>query len=529
MWRAALRLLNSRDGAVAPIIALSLTALVAVGGLAFDYSRVASMDTELQSAADQAALAAATQLDGQDGARDRATAAARNLFSNLTYFANDGGGTAVDVPATNISFYSGYDPATGGKSPVADSDANANYVLVTVEARRAKYALTPIIAALDSGDMTASAFATLDSSYCNMPPFMVCKPNANFNATDHIGAGLRLVIGSATAPGNFGFLQTGFGTGASNLAKAIGWNGSAGGCVAARGVITEPGDKQSVRAALNTRFDMSESGQTCPAGGTCSPSTNVRKDLVKGNNCTTSGNQAWSETANPYRGRSDDQPLSTATPMDATHTYPDIMGHSRDLCHAKSQAGDCVGGIVGTGVWDRNAYFKVNYNWDNATWKSRTGLSDNPNAANYATRYKVYLWEAANPLPDGATGLIGIGKTQGPFTVPNGGGAGSTSKNSYSAPVCRPPGVPPGNLDTDRRVMAVAVVDCTGLNGRATVVPTDWINVFVVEPTFPRGNGANARTGNGDVYVEIIGTHPIPGVNQSIGNVIRRDVPRLIE
>jgi hypothetical protein len=215
--------------------------------------------------------------------------------------------------------------------------------------------------------------------------------------------------------------------------------------------------------------------------------------------------------------------------MDATHTYPDIMGHPRDLCHASSQAGDCAGGIIGTGVWDRNAYFKVNYNWDNATWKSRTGLSDNPAAANYATRYKVYLWEAAHPLPDGPTGLIGIGKTQGPFTVPNGSGKGGTSKNSYSAPVCRAPGVAPGNVDTDRRVAAVAVVDCTGLNGRATVVPTDWINVFLVEPAFPRGNGAGARTGNGDVYAEIIGTHPIPGINQSIGNVIRRDVPRLIE
>ena len=49
--------------AVAPTVALSLFGLVAAGGLAFDYARVAAMDTELQAAADQAALAAATQLD----------------------------------------------------------------------------------------------------------------------------------------------------------------------------------------------------------------------------------------------------------------------------------------------------------------------------------------------------------------------------------------------------------------------------------------------------------------------------------
>jgi Flp pilus assembly protein TadG len=37
--------------------------LIAAGGVAFDYSRLASMDTELQYAADQTAIAAVTQLD----------------------------------------------------------------------------------------------------------------------------------------------------------------------------------------------------------------------------------------------------------------------------------------------------------------------------------------------------------------------------------------------------------------------------------------------------------------------------------
>ena len=54
------RLLQSTKGSVAPTVALSLVGLVAAGGIAFDYARLASMDTELQNAADQAALAAAT-------------------------------------------------------------------------------------------------------------------------------------------------------------------------------------------------------------------------------------------------------------------------------------------------------------------------------------------------------------------------------------------------------------------------------------------------------------------------------------
>src|SRR5258705_5903822 len=84
------RLLRNSDGAVAPTIALSLVALIAAGGLAFDYARMATMHTELQDAADQAALAAATQLDGQPGACARAAAAAADLLTNKTYFASYG-------------------------------------------------------------------------------------------------------------------------------------------------------------------------------------------------------------------------------------------------------------------------------------------------------------------------------------------------------------------------------------------------------------------------------------------------------
>jgi hypothetical protein len=371
--------------------------------------------------------------------------------------------------------------------------------------------------------MIASAFATLDSAYCNLPPFMVCKPTANFDAAAHIGHGLRLVIGSASTPGNFGFLQTGFGSGAANLAKAIGWTGSAGGCVAARGVITEPGDKQSVRAALNTRVDMSEAGQTCPAGGSCPPSTNSRKDLVHGSGCTTGGTQGWAEASTPYRGNTNDTPLTAAQ-----ITNLKVMGYPRDLCHAGSLNGDCAGGIVGNGNWDRNAYFKVNYNWTApgtgaSSWTTKTGLSAT------ATRYQVYRWEAANPLPSGA-GQPGIGTNQ---SVGTGGNTRWASSWTGSAPApsrtCRAPGVAPTDLDHDRRVLSAAVVDCTGLNGRGVVAPTDWVDFFFVEPSFARGSGPNARTGDGDVYVEIIGTRPLPGVNQSIGTIIRRDVPRLIE
>src|SRR6187200_1653214 len=90
-------LMGDTSGAVAPTIALSLFALIGAGGIAFDYARMASLDTELQSGADQAALAAATQLDGQPGACARAAAAAANMLTNDTIFANEAGARAITV------------------------------------------------------------------------------------------------------------------------------------------------------------------------------------------------------------------------------------------------------------------------------------------------------------------------------------------------------------------------------------------------------------------------------------------------
>ena len=92
------RLLRNEEGAVAPTIALALIGLIAAAGVAFDYARLASMDTELQGAADQAALAAAAQLDGETGACARAAAAAAGMVANQTRMSNDGNGLPIVVP-----------------------------------------------------------------------------------------------------------------------------------------------------------------------------------------------------------------------------------------------------------------------------------------------------------------------------------------------------------------------------------------------------------------------------------------------
>lgn len=526
------RLLKSDRGAVAPTVGISLFALVAAGGIAFDYARMATLDTELQNAADQAALAAATQLDGKANARSRAISAAQTLVTNQTLMANDVGTRAISVPT--VTFY-----VDKPRTTVATTDADANFVLVTVGTRQAFYALTPIVAAISSGPIAASAYAGLGSAICKVPPVMMCNPdepvgNTNvdydFNAAGRVGVGIRMVGDGSYAPGNFGFLETGFGNGANALLAALGWNTPPGDCVATDGVETKTGLNASVMDGLNTRFDVDANGNTCTTlngvTGPCSPSVNVRKDLVRGNSCGITGN-GWEEnSANStnYATRRY-RPTSASTISDT----PEIMGHPRDICHAWSLDGSCTGGgggRIGDGQWDINAYWRSNYGHDYAGEVSGATYGSQPHG--YPTRYQVYRWEMDD--------LSRIGTPK----------AGSGGKTAYSQPVAgmclatsnSPYGIVPGGTNVDRRRISAAVLNCQALsiNGHETDQPVvKWVDLFLVEPSYARtlcssGSGCNTKyTEKSDIYVEVIGETNSGNAGATAGQVVKRDVPYLIE
>ena len=501
--KAKSAILRNENGAIAPLFALSLFALIAVGGIAFDYARLAGMDSELQNAADQAALAAATQLDGGAGACARASGAAVSLVSNDTLFANEVVGVPdiVISPETScdnigkIRFYQ--DKA---KANAATSDSNARFVEVQVNARTARYALTPIVGAVSSGAIDATAYAGLGSAICRVPPVMLCNPfeattvGADFDANGLSGAGVRLIGGNADAPGNFGFLDTDGSNSTPDLARALGYDRSPGDCSPTDLVDTKTGLRDVVFNAFNTRFDISVNGaNTCPTGGSCSAARNTRKDLVRRNQCSTTGGNGWQESPVPYRP-------TTVGPL--TSGYPDIMGHPRDMCHAVSKDGSCPNGKVGNKAWDRDAYFRVNYGWNNSQWISNTGLSNN------ATRFQVHQWEMANPQQT---------------VKPVGGG-----RSGYGTPICR---AAAGAGDPDRRRISAAVINCEqqGLNGNEDgVTVLKWVDLFLVEPSYERKRGSVVVTDSIDIYVEVIGETQIAGGGNN-NQVIRRDVPYLIE
>lgn len=546
MRRSVTGLLKSTSGAVAPTVALSLFGLIAAGGIAFDYAHMASMNTELQNAADHAALAAATQLDGKTGSRDRATSAAKQMVVNLTYMANDACGTTVTIgsgtgscpSAGSVTFYSSWDQSTN-TGTAATGDSDAKYVQVTVDSRTATYALTPIVGVLSSGEIAATAVAGLNQAICKVPPVMLCNPaestDPDFTIANYIGKGIRLISndgGGTYGPGNFGFLETNAGSGAKVLGEELGSSTVPGDCVSETGVTTDPGNMISVRDALNTRFGIYNSVNSACGnnGSSCPPSADIRQDLLlkgSGNTVAKLGftpnsgpSNGWEEAANAYPGSSN---IKTAAPYD-DHSLSDTeiaaiapMGYPEDECHVfKSDGtGDCSGGLIGDGNWDRYAYFRSN----SASYPEIT------NAATFAsyvnswfttttpTRYQVYQWEMSHP----STRLKSMT-------------SGSLTAHSNPADLTgEPTAIMPSSTTPDRRVLSVAVINCTaeGLNGKTTDVAVQrWIDVFLVQPSEPRVIGV--RTGNSDVYIEVIG-ETNNATNSGAVQLIKKSVPYLIE
>ncbi len=531
----AKRFWRNQDGAVAATYALALIPIIALAGLAFDYTRLAGMDTELQNAADQAALAGATQLDRQSGAIDRAIAAIQGgLVQNSTFFANDSADQTVDVSeATQIVFYRNRADAEAGTNPIAATDtglfADARFVEVTVDTRAANYALTPIVGAV-SGSLNAQAVAGLGSAVCRIPPLMVCNPDepesgtvtteTPIDITGRIGDGLLTKPGGGSngwGPGVYGYLRVG-GAGANEVRRALGWNGPPGDCISQDGVDqitvdTETGNIANGPAAINTRFDIYNSNGCVDGDANCSPAFNVRKDLVRPvaspvDDKTCAINSDWEEPINPYRP-TDLNPLPSTTPIGS-------MGHPRDICHAleDGQPGNCKDDFFGNGVWDRAAYFRTHYG-SAFNWQGIGALGPN------VTRYETYLYEidnAGSALVDTATGIPGNGM-QPPTPA--------TTRNQA---VCGPALGAPATTTGDRRVMSVAVINCRlhNVQGFTPDLPVlTWIDVFLVQPSLDRPNDGKF-TGKDDIYVEIIGETVISGSGSLGGPLVRRDQPYLV-
>jgi Flp pilus assembly protein TadG len=516
---------SDSGGAVAPTVALSLFALVGAAGIAFDYARMASLDTELQSAADQAALAAASQLDGEDQTCERAVEAARELLVNQTVMGNDGGGLAVtiadslvcnadntitDDPNATVRFFQDKAAATP-----STEDSNANFVEVSVDARRANFALTPVVGAFSSGMLQGVARAGLGTALCRVPPLMVCPPSVGVDWNAWRGRGVRAVsnTGPTWSAGNFGYLGP---NDANSTQIGLAFENPVFQCQEITGEqdVSTGGPAPAIRA-INTRFGIYDTsgGALAPCDtGACPAALNVTKDLVNTTvgqcgtrNAHNNGNDAWHlPSAGRFVPRLKNVADTAMTPIDSDGVI-NAMGLSRDNMHYCTYNGDpdnanCASGYnrFGDGQWARGDYFNryhaadVSAGLDPSTW----------------TRYETYLWEIANSkIPNQQTV---VGSTDWQLGVPRASCGGGATPDPTR----------------DRRVLQVAVAsNCGALQGSSVPAQIEtWVEMFLVEP----GVGGTGR-GNGDggdeIYLEII-REVDPG--GAAPQVIRRDTPYLV-
>jgi hypothetical protein len=467
------RLANfARDtsGAVAPLFATALIGLVSAGALAWDISRGYAMKAELEAAVDAAALAGATQLDGQSDSITRATTAdAGALVQNSkrmgdTYEANVVTASSGDT----IQYLTDLTSRT-----VTTDGAQAQFIEITLAPRPMGLILGALV---HTGGFNgrAHAVAGYGSALCKAPPMMVCNPDETasvktFDPDAHIGQGIVLKSappGGTWAPGNFGYLSV---SGPDGIPQAMGSVSPKIECFGET-VTTQPGNIASADQYFNSRFDFySGSVSSKKSDPNYLPSQNTITG--RGNSCT------------------------PATPVytQCGGANPTSMPLPRDCCAYNN--GTCSGPQSGTTVlgdanWEKTKYFAVNHS--GATLPSNwSTYGPNPAVGAAPTRYQVYNWEnaAINAKIESGTGYPA--------------GMFSNTANDKERSSCYTGGTV-HQTTPDRRTISIIVANCKGqnMNGVANVDVVTYMDLFLTEPVVLSGVGANQRL---SIYGEIIG------------------------
>ncbi len=501
------RFAAARDGGVAVTVAIVTPVLIGMIALSLDLGRAWSTQTELQSAADAAALAGATQLDGNTGACDRAEdAAVSDLISNLQTFATDDEARVAIDRKSDIFFYVSLDDRTdlSGDPNDADCDANANYIEVRVEPHTVSFVLAPVLAALTDQRGTAlieanpsgRAVAHMGQAICRVTPLFVCMPSGGIDTGEmDRGNGIWMMGGeNRPGPGNFGFLAMGGQQfGANETREAMGSDGSGAQCIGRdESMETEPGRMAAVSQGFNTRFDWYRgAAKGWESEHEFRPSTNPVAGLINESNNSSN----WDRPDDYYQGPTIH---TVGTDSDGNTTVsPEIqaMGYPRDNCAYSSGGSSCVPsgseGQFGDGQWDIATYMAVNHgysDWTEVFANDPDLILDEFNAANPPHRFDIFKWElgidgGANRLPQ-----------QDPALFPEFG------TSQFPADPIR---------ENSRRTMTVAVVDCEGIKGRTPINPLEWFDIFLTEPMSPSGAASRAThpefADPAAFYAEVIG------------------------
>ena len=500
------RFWKDEAGTIAVLWGTSMVAFLGFLAITLDVGRLSTTHSELQSFADNVALAAAGELDGRNDAITRSTNAAANMISDSQTFAN-GSKTLSGSADYTLTFHSAL-PASDLTPLGADATTDPNrakFVEVVLTPKALSMNLASAMDKLLGGngfattDVKAEAVAGYTQAACDISPLMFCLP-PNWEST--LGVGDQMLLrsgggGAAWGPGNFGFIDLATfedssgvcaDEGGNKLACLIAAQSQITKCVLTNGLTTEPGQKVGItNAAFNVRFDIFRAVLNGEKNNPdFAPAPNVTKGIKpKGGGSCIQGNE------------------------DPT---TDTMALGRDTCLT---AGTCGGSNrFGDGVWDRAGYLDLNHDLADGTADGSGSDAHLPaltgTDVQYAgTRFGMYLRE------------IAYGNTN-PYSPPNADAILDPSLQETGRPMCS------SQMSTDpaRRVITAAGVDCatTTISGSTSNVPvTKFVSVFLTEPV---GSDSSSPP-SFDIHGEIVGFPDVAGGGAGGFGGIFRDVVQL--
>ncbi|ARQ12958.1 Flp pilus assembly Tad-like protein (plasmid) [Rhizobium etli] len=492
--RVVIRFWNDHRGYVIALTLIAMPMLLGFSLLIIDVGRSSNLHTDLQNAVDAMALAGARELDGRDDAITRAQTAIEKIANSAAF---SGGGTGMSLGSSiSVTYDAGNDAGSTVtvlflKSIPANDDTPIPASMETTEPSEASYAWViakpqametifpiPIGFNRDTINIAADAVAVYHASACDVTPIFICNPfepagntsesadadaaaalHTNFAAGNLYGRQIELhsTASSNPGPGNFGFLRTPLGNGASVLAEALA-TGNPGACYTQDNLDTETGAVAGpVEDGVNTRFGFYSSSFNKAKGDyRYRPARNVRSART-----TTKGKQG----------------CDTYTPVmvgdvvgDATQALP--LGYGAAMSSLS-------GGKISSGNnWNYTTYWNVAQS--TAAPSVSTVLSNYSSYPPQATgtpsqpsAYDVYRYELANPS------LINHASANGETGKPTTGGQCYTGPDlsNYTAAEYG-----------DRREIFSAIVNCGyeasvgHLNGHKATRAVAFARMFLTKP-----------------------------------------------
>lgn len=486
-------------GSVLVFWGVAIVVLLGMVALSFDVGRISATQSELQSYADNLAVAAAAELDGEDDSIDRAIAAAATLITDSQTFG--AGGRALGAADYRLEFLTRtqvlidepedtVDPATGLAVPGAytvSEQVSARYVRAVVGPRNVGTPFAAVLSlitgdALVSTDVGAQAMAGLDEYACDITPLFFCVP-PTWDASQNVGRQilLRAGGGASWAAGNFGFLDpTNVNPGGpcagmnQNTSQLFGCLVAAEygktGCFKQSGVNTQPGQGQGRSASpFNVFFDIYDATMNQEQKDPdYPPAPNVIKGIAPKNNAC----KQFEDVA------------SIPLPL--------------DRCFVDSTTCLDTDGRFGDRGWARSTYIDTNHAGIDPVTPD-TGVSYALPAPFNGTRYEMYQAE--------------IRRNQ--LNVPGESGA----------PICGAG----ASTDINRRVLTAAAINCgsQAIGGNTEDVQVqEFVRIFLTNPIGYNYESNSPPTSGFDLYVEVLGTAE---EETAIGPALIRKVVRLVE